>query len=134
MQLRLFAVLSAGLLGMYGVSAADSAFNYVDTPATVVESSVACFIVRDGRKHVDRTTGKLAIMDCERAPLLALQLGYQPSDVRQLVRFTYQYVSPADASLQLFDGHADAGVERFVPGATLVITAHTSEPATHRFN
>jgi lipopolysaccharide assembly outer membrane protein LptD (OstA) len=134
MQVRLFAVLSAGLLGMYGVSAADSAFNYVETPATVVESRVSCIIANSKRRHVDEVTGKLAEIDCNLAPMVAASLGYQPEDVQQRVRFTYQYVSPADASLQLFQAHAETGLDRYSPGTRLLISAHSSEPRSHRFD
>ena len=134
MQIRLFAVLSAGLLGIYGVSAADSAFNYVETPATIVESRVDCFIAGGTRKHVDEVTGKLAYIDCELAPTVAASLGYQPEDVQQSVLFTYQYVSPADASLQLFQAQADSGFDRYSTGTTLLISAHSGEPRSHRFD
>ena len=134
MQVRLFAVLSAGFLGMYGVSVADSAFNYVETPATVVESRLDCFIASGSRKHVDEVTGKLAEIDCALAPMVAASLGYQPEDVKQRVKFTYQYVSPADASLQLFQTHADSDFDRYSPGTSLLISAHSSEPRSHRFD
>ena len=134
LQLKLYGLVGAGLVGFYTISMTDRGMNYVETEARVIDSKVDCFVKAYKSKLIEKSTGKMAYMDCKLAPIAAEMHGYSKSDIRQRVQFTYEYVSPVDGSRQRDKHTAESNVERYGKGKTFTVYAHKEDPAKSRIH
>jgi len=112
----------------------DLTANYQPTEAVITATKVDCFIEdRDG-KITDKTTGDLAYLDCEIAPLVAVKFDYGNNDVQQRVKAVYSYRFPVDGK-ECEGEFTCAGYQKadaLPVGKTVPVFANKSKPAESR--
>lgn len=113
-----------------GVSQADKAMNYTEVEAVVTKSIVDCY-VKDGDNFLaQKSTDKMAYMDCELAPLAAEQFNYKKSAIHKRSQYEFAYVSPVDGSKQ--KGADTNDYAEIKVGQKIKIYAHKTEPGKSR--
>ncbi len=134
MQLKMYGGIAVVAVIGAAVSQVDKSMNYIETPAIVTSASVDCFVKDSNSEVVEKATGKLAYMDCLMAPIAAEMHGHSARDVKQRVKFEYEYTSPVDGSRQSGERTMTNNVERYdAEGKTFMIYAHKSDVAKRRF-
>lgn len=134
MQGKILIIMFGGAGIIYGASMAERAINYTEVQGTVKKAEIDCFVKSGKRSLVEKETDNLAYMDCDMAPLIAVQFGYDESDVKQRAKFTYQYTSPVDGSLQEDKAERDGSVGMYQKGSSLTVYAHNDEPTKSRLH
>ena len=134
MQGKILLVVFGGVGIVYSASMADRAMNYTEIQGTIKSAEIDCFVKSGKRSLVEKDTDKLAYMDCDMAPLVAIQFGYEKSDVQQRAKFTYQYTSPVDGSVHVDSAQRESHVGKYQEGSSLVVYAHNDEPTKSRLH
>jgi len=96
MGLKTYGAIGAVALGALAVSEGDKAVNYVETTAKITKISTECSVSKRKSKLVEKDTGKLAMMECDLAKLIAPIKGYEVSDIKFHYNMEYKYKSPVD--------------------------------------
>ena len=134
-QAKVYGVMALGALGIYGFSELDKSMNYVETDAYVSSIEIDCFIEDSNSKVVEKSTGNLAYMDCDMAPLVAPMHGHDESDIQYRYQMEYTYKSPVDGSRHTkkhtTTSHAE---DKYRKDMDLKIYAHKEEPGKSRWN
>lgn len=133
---------NAGILGLVGVvgggamysQSSDLEKNYQPTEAVITSASVDCFVKNSDGQLENKTTGKLAYMDCDVAPLIAVNFDYDSSDIQQRVKAVYVFQSPVDG--KEYEGEfTREGYEKakaLPVGKTVPVFASKTKPAESR--
>lgn len=124
----LFAVGAVATIS--GVSFADRAMNYVETPAVVTAAEVDCYVKASKSELIDKTTNELAYMDCDLAPLAAQMHGFKEADIKKRTKLKFKYVSVADGSKQV-GTYEDKG-RTYKVGQKIQVYSHKTEPQSVR--
>lgn len=135
-KLYAFVAVAAGGGAMFAMDRHDLHTNYVPAKARITQSKADCYVksrgFRSKKQLIDKTTGKLAYMDCTFAPMIAVAKGFDEDDVKRRVTLTYVYVSPVDGSAQKGSYTSKSASRPFREGDELPIRAHKTEPSTSR--
>lgn len=134
MQLKLAMLILGGVGVAFGASMADRSMNYTKVSGTIQSAELDCFVENSSGKLVEKDSDSKAYMDCAIAPAIAVQFGYSESDVKQRAKFTYQYTSPVDGSVQVKENSRVTNVAAYSKGATLTVYAHNEDPAKSRLD
>ncbi len=122
------AVIVGGVVAFVGWTMFDQASdlkeNYTRVDATIQTAKVDCFIKKYKKKLVDKTTGQLAYMDCDVAPMAAKHFGYSESDIQKRVTVKYEYESPVDGNYYTGEFTRKSDVESYASGVEIKVYAH----------
>ncbi len=133
-QLVVIGLVAVGVGVAYGFSMADRSMNYTEVQGKITSSTVDCFIKNSKGKLVEKTSNKMAYMDCKLAPVAAEQFGYSKADVHKRVKFTYSYKSPVDGTMQTGKGERTSSAEAYRMNASIPVYAHNETPSKSRLH
>jgi hypothetical protein len=115
-----------------GVSQADKTMNYEPTEAVVKSAKVDCYIESGKRFVAEKATNRMAYMDCDIAPMAAEQFDHEPSAIKERVKFTYRFKSPADGSMQTGEYESKDSDVKYRNGTKFFVYAHKTEAQKSR--
>ncbi len=127
-KLAVVGLIAAG----FGVSQADKSMNYVQVDAVVTKAEVDCFIKSGNESVVEKTSDKLAYMDCEIAPFAAAKYGFKDKDISKRTKLAFNYTSPVDGSKH--NGEHVADYIEYKVGQKIKVYAHKEDPTKMRWN
>jgi hypothetical protein len=135
LRLKVYAGMIVAGTVAYGASEADKKMHYVETDAVVKSAKIECYIEHGKKFLAEKSTDKMAYMDCDIAPEIATHFAYDKSDIHHRNTMTYSFKSPVDGKTYV-DNYETTNepLASLSSGKHFKMYAHKSEAGKSRIN
>jgi hypothetical protein len=119
--------------GLMAYQAIDISLHYTKVDARVQSVHTDCYVERSYKNRVVvEGTKELAYFNCTSAKDIAVQYGFDESDIHTRSKVAYSYKSPADGSTQKGSFERSDLDESIKSGRTIEVHAHNKIPSDSR--